>query len=345
MWVWVRRIVLGLLALVVLGVSGVAVYALAVGRPPAKRPDLVTALPPGVPEAPRGWPSEYTALAAGLTLYDLIAYENGPPVPGVAQTMDIAFSAPEGHTFTLDLYRAEGAEGPQPGIVLFYGGGWRSGDKDQLRVYAQHFAKHGYTVATPQYRLREAGQWPNSVHDAKAAVRWMRAHAAEHGVDPDRIGVMGNSAGAYLAMMVAYTPGVPEFEGDGGWAEHSSAAQAVVNIYGPTDFTDPLRRDHPLLTGYMNGTYEEDPARFERASPIRYVRSNSPPTCVIHGTVDMLVPVRQGDWLVEALRTMGVPHLYSRIDGWPHAMDVVERVNQHTRALVLAFFDEHLKGR
>jgi len=329
--------------LLLLALAGGVVVILVYGRPPARRPDLVTALPAGVPEAPRGYPTEITSFIAGFLFYDHMPTENGPPVPGVTMKADIQYGTGDGVPLYLDLYSADSTQGVAPGIVLFYGGGWRGGSKDQLRSYAQYFAQHGYVVATPQYRLKEAGRWPNSVHDAKCAVRWMRANAAANGVDPNRIGVMGNSAGACLALMVGYTPGDPELEGSGGNPEQSSAAQAVVDIYGPTDFTDPLRRDHPLILAYMNGAYEGNVARFEKASPIRYVTEKTPPTCVIHGTVDMLVPVEQSDWLVEALRSKGVPHLYSRIDGWPHAMDIVDDVSQHTKALIVAFFDQHLK--
>jgi len=343
MFRWFKRIVLAVIVLLVLITTGGIIYSIAVGGHPAPRPDLVTPLPPEVPPAPRGWPSEYMALAAGYLFYDLIPIENAPPVPGVTQRLDIPFSQVGDRELLLDIFSPEDSQDElHPGILLFFGGGWRSGAKDQLRFYAQHFAQNGFVVATPEYRLREAGQWPNSVHDAKAAVRWMRAHAEEYKIDPERIGVMGNSAGAYLALMVAYTPDNPEFEGQGGWPEERSDAQAVVSIYGPVDFTEPVRRNHPFMLAYMNGYYEEDPDRYHRASPIRYVGPDTPPTCVIHGTVDMLVPVHQSDWLVEALRTHNIPHYYSRIDGWPHVMDVVERVNQHTRALALAFFKEHL---
>lgn len=333
----------GILLLVVL--LGATVFAFSYGRPPAQRPDLVTALPEGVPAPPRGYPSEITSMIAGVLFYDLMPTENAPPVPGVTMTTDIQYGTGDGTPLFLDLYKADTTKDTAPGLVLFYGGGWRQGRKDQLRSYAQYFAQHGYVVATPQYRLKEAGRWPKSVEDAKAAVRWMRAHAAENGVDPNRIGVMGNSAGAYLALMVGYTPGMPEFEGSGGNPEQSSAAQAVVDIYGPVDFTDPARRDHELLQGYMNGPYEQNVARYEQASPVRYVTEKTPPTCVIHGTVDMLVPVGQSDLLVETLKAKGVPHLYSRIDGWPHAMDVVDDVSQHTKALIVHFFDQHLKAK
>ncbi len=329
-----------LLVLVLGSVAALCIY----GHAPARRPDLVTALPAGVPAPPHGYPSEYTSMIAGYFFYDLIPIENGPPVPGVVMKADIQYGTGDGIPLSLDLYSAEGAKGAAPGILLFFGGGWRQGRKDQLRVYAQYFAQQGYVVAAVQYRLREEGLWPKSVQDAKCAVRWMRAHAAENGVDPERIAVMGNSAGAYLSLMLGYTAGVPEFEGNGGCPEQSSAVQAVIDIYGPTDFTEPVRRDHPLIVGYMNGKYEADPSRYEKASPIRYVTEQSPPTCVIHGTVDQLVPVTQSDRLVEKLKEKGVPHYYSRINGWPHAMDAVVAVNNHTKALAVNFLDRYLKN-
>jgi acetyl esterase/lipase len=340
----IRRVLKWGACLLLLLVVGAVIFACVYGHAPAKRPDLVTPLPEGVPAPPHGYPSEITAFAAGYLFYDLIPLENGPAVPGVVMKADIQYGTGDGKPLYLDLYSPESPQtGPVPGILLFYGGSWKGGRKDQLRVYAQYFAQHGYVVATPQYRLREEGRWPRSVQDAKCAVRWMRAHAAENRVDPDRIGVMGNSAGGYLSMMVGFTAGVAEFEGGGGWQDQSSAVQAVVDVYGPTDFTEPVRRDNSAVVDYMGGHYEEDPARYEKASPIRYVTDKTPPTCVIHGTVDMLVPVHQSDWLVEKLKEKGVPHCYSRINGWPHAMDAVLSVNKHTRALSLNFFDRYLK--
>ncbi|MFM1919129.1 MAG: Carboxylesterase NlhH [Candidatus Hydrogenedentota bacterium] len=342
---WIRRILVALLVLLVLAIAGGMGYALSVGHPPERRPELVTPLPDGVPAPPPGYPTEITSFAAGWFLYDKVPWENGPAAGDIIEKYDLQYGKGGDTSLLLDLYLPQVSEGARPGLVLYYGGGWRRGRKDQLRSYAQHFARNGYVVAAVQYRLRDEGRWPNSIHDAKCAVRWMRAHAGEYGIDPERIGVMGNSAGAYLALMVGYTAGVPEFEGDGGWPEQSSAVQAVVDIYGPADFTEPVRRNHPLILAYMNGTYEDDPSRYEKASPIRYVNPKTPPTCVIHGTVDMLVPVHQSDWLVEKLRAEGVPHLYSRIDGWPHAMDFVRDVHDHTSALALKFFDTHLAAK
>lgn len=321
------------------------VFICAYGSAPAKRPDLVTRLPAGVVPPPGGYPSEITAFLAGYLFYDLIPIENGPPVPGVHMQEDIEYGRGGDTPLFLDLYTPENRQGVLPGILLFFGGSWKYGRKDQLRVYAQYLAANGYVVGAVQYRLREAGQWPNSIQDAKCAVRWMRAHAAEFGIDPGHIGVLGNSAGGYLSLMTAYTAGQPEFEGDGGWADEDSSVQAVVDIYGPTDFTEPIRRDHNAVVSYMGGRYEEMPERFAKASPILQLSEKSPPTCVIHGTVDQLVPVTQSDRLVEKLQDFGIPYEYSRINGWPHAMDAAVAVSNHTKSLALHFFNRYLKQK
>lgn len=315
------------------------------GSAPAKRPDLVTKLPAGVPPPPGGYPSEVLAFAAGFLFYDHIPIEDGPPVPGVVMREDLQYGTGDDTPLFLDLYAPEAQEGPLPGVLLFFGGSWKHGRKDQLRVYAQYLAAQGYVVGAVQYRLRSAGQWPNSVHDAKCAVRWMRAHAEDYGIDGTQIGVMGNSAGGYLALMAGYTSGQEAFEGQGGWAEEDSSVQAVVDIYGPVDFTEEVRRDHKAIVSYMGGTYEEMPDRYETASPLWQLHEQAPPTCVIHGTVDQLVPITQSDRLVEKLAALEIPHEYSRINGWPHAMDVVEPVCAHVQALATHFFDRHLKGK
>lgn len=332
---------IAVLLLLSVGVVLLCVY----GSAPAKRPDLKTALPAGVPPPPEGYPGEILSFVAGYLFYDLILIENAPPVPGVVMREDVPYGMGGDRELFLDLYSPEEQKGALPGILLFYGGSWKTGRKDQLRIYAQHLAQAGYVVGAVQYRLRAEGRWPNSIHDAKCAVRWMRAHAEDYGIDAAHIGVMGNSAGGYLSLMVGYTAGQEAFEGQGGWAEEDSSVQAVVDIYGPTDFTEPVRRDHNAIVSYMGGTYEEMPDRFETASPLLQLTENAPPTCVIHGTVDHLVPVQQSDRLVEKLQALKLPHAYSRIDGWPHAMDAVVPVNNHVKALIVHFFDRHLKAR
>lgn len=314
--------------------------------PPAKRPDLVE-VPESLGPPPEGFISEGTLYVAfalhslGWKKLDLIDIDGGVEVPaGIREETDIVYGTGGGENLALDLYTPENLTGPVPGVIFIHGGGWRSGKRQDYKFYTTRFAKHGYVVATVTYRLREAGAFPNCVEDVKCAVRWMRANAEKLNVDPNRIAVIGGSAGGHLSMMAGYSSDVAEFEGTGGNAGVSSAVQAVIDIYGPADFTLPANRDHPLLTGFLQGTYEEIPDKFVKASPATYLDPKDPPTLIIHGTIDSLVPVEQSDKLAEKLTELGIMHWYDRIDGWPHAMDIANPVNQRVEQVSIAFLEE-----
>jgi acetyl esterase/lipase len=314
--------------------------------PPAKRPDLIR-VPDALGPPPEGFLSEGTLYAAfalqemGWYDLDLVDLEGGVPIPpGIKEEKDIVYGTGGGEPLALDLYSPEGLSAPVPGIIFIHGGGWRSGKRQDYKFYTTRFAQHGYVVATVTYRLREAGYFPNCVEDVKCAVRWMRANAEKLNVDPNRIAVIGGSAGGHLSMMVGYSPDVAAFEGTGGNAGVSSAVQAVIDIYGPVDFTQPKNRDHSLVTNFLQGTYEEIPEVFVKASPITYLDPTDPPTLIIHGTIDTLVPVEQSDLLAEKFQAMGKTYWYDRIDGWPHAMDIANPVNQRVEQVSIAFLKE-----
>jgi len=318
--------------------------------PPAKRPDLVR-VPAELGPPPKGYPTENALYAAfalskiGLADLDLVDMDAPQPgIDGIVEQTDIVYGTGGGTDLKLDLYTPENLSGPVPGIIFIHGGGWRSGKRQDYALYTSRFAKHGYVVATITYRLKEAGYFPNCVEDAKCAVRWMRANAAEINVDPDRIAVIGGSAGGHLSMMVGYSSDVPELEGTGGHEGTSSAVGAVIDIYGPVDFTMPENRDHSLLTNFLQGTYEEIPETFVKASPITYLDAGDPPTLIIHGTVDSLVPVEQSDRLAEQFQALGMAYWYDRIDGWPHAMDVANPINQRVEQVAIAFLAEVFGG-
>lgn len=341
----ILRILSGILILAVV-VAGWWLFL--ASPPPSKRPDLVR-VPAELGPPPPGYPTENTLLAAyglsqiGLVDLDLVDMDTAAPVPaGIVEETDIVYGTGGGTDLALDLYSPADLTGPVPGIIFIHGGGWRSGKRQDYRLYTSRFARHGYVVATITYRLGAAGYFPNCVEDAKCAVRWMRANAAELNVDPDRIAVIGGSAGGHLAMMVGYSSDVPELEGTGGHAGVSSAVQAVIDIYGPVDFTVYPERDHRLVTTFLQGTYEEKTETYVKASPITYVDADDPPTLIIHGTIDSLVPVTQSDLLAERFQALGKMYWYDRMDGWPHAMDVANPVNQRVEQVAIAFLEEVL---
>src|SRR3982751_1332915 len=136
---------------------------------------------------------------------------------------DVVYAEYGERRLKLDLYLPPGLDpaSPVPGVIAVRGGGWREGDKEFFGYIAGNFAMEGFATASIQYRTADEAQFPAAVHDVKAAVRWMRAHAREYGIDPDAIGALGGSAGAHLVAMLATSGGVKGLEGNGGNAAAS----------------------------------------------------------------------------------------------------------------------------
>ena len=119
--------------------------------------------------------------------------------------------------------------------------------------------------------------------------------------------------------------------------------KAVVEIYGPTDFTTEYARNHPTITGFMAHSYQEAPQLYVEASPITYVTKDSPTTLILHGTRDMLVPISQAELLKHKMDSLGVVNVYCPVPGWPHTMDIVQRVNNYTKKVMGDFFEKYVK--
>ncbi len=312
-------------------------------RAPESRPDLVR-LPETLPPPPEGYPSNHALMVAyALGRLDLNDLEAPHPLPsGVIEKLDTEYGRVGDRPLLLDLFAPEIMDASAPGVLFIHGGGWTSGDKSDYRIYATYFAEKGYVVGSVGYRLKGEAKYPAAIEDVKCAVRWMRAHSEELNVDPDRIAVIGGSAGGHLAMMVGYSSDVPELEGTGGWPETSSAVRAVVDLYGPTDFTTPYARTHTTTTSYIGKSFDEVPELYDQISPMSHLDANDPPTLIFQGTLDDLVPVTQSDRLAAKLESLGVPYWYDRLDGWPHTMDMARLVSDRVEIVVGTFFNEYL---
>jgi acetyl esterase/lipase len=218
----------------------------------------------------------------------------------------------------LDLYLPAETE-PAPVAVFLHGGGWRAGTRHTAGpAYAgtapfERLAQAGVAVASVDYRLSGEAPWPAQLHDAKAAVRWLRARAGELGVDPDRIAAWGESAGGHLAELLGLTWQDPALEGDVGVTGPSSAVSAVVAWYAPSDLRalatdhgadplDPATREAQLL----GAPAPEVPDKAAEASPISHVSPDAPPFLLLHGAADRDVPCVQSERLYGALVEAGI---------------------------------------
>jgi acetyl esterase/lipase len=238
---------------------------------------------------------------------------------------------------TLDLYLPK-TDKPSPLVIWIHGGAWRYGDKKEGPGAA--FAQNGIACASLNYRLTDKAKFPAQIQDCKAAVRFLRAHAAEYKLDPDKFGAFGMSAGGHLVALLGLTGDEHEYDNLGGNANVSSKVQAVCDWCGPTDLTTlveqnermhgKLKLDGPdgALTMFLGVMPEKAPALARKASPITFVKTGEPEFLIMHGDRDDVVPFAQSQELYDALKkTNNAVQLISVKDGG-HAFYSVDTLMQ-----------------
>ena len=244
--------------------------------------------------------------------------------------LDQPYAGNENPKQKVDLYlpKKRNNDKPLPVVALIHGGGWVNGDRLGYASAAIQFARTGdYASVAVGYRLTKEAHWPAQVYDCKAAIRWIRAHAKEYNLDPDKIAVMGSSAGGHLSSLIGTSGDVKELEGDlGPNTAFSSRVQCVVNLCGPEDFTQALMFDKekkPVLKddaviGLLGGNYEEKHAEAVAASPVTYVTKDDSPFITFHGSADQRVAFLHAEAIHAALQKAGVPSLLIPITGGGH---------------------------
>jgi acetyl esterase/lipase len=288
----------------------------------------------------------------------VVSLAQASPADEVLVDRDVRYGDAGGQPLLLDIYRLKDRPaGKQPAIVMIHGGGWKSWPdgkwtKSTDAETAKAFARKGYWVTSIDYRLSEVAHFPAAVVDCKRAIRWVRAHAAEHGVDPDKIGVWGFSAGGHLALMVGSTDAKAGFDEDPEGSGASTRVQAVASWAGLSDLasTDGPRKlvgeREELTRKFIGGTFAEMPDAYRKASPLIYVTSQSAPTLFIHGDHDQLVPYSHSEVMLEKLKAAGVEASLLTVKGAPHLFFKEEGQDPPLSGMIeatLRFFDKHLK--
>lgn len=256
---------------------------------------------------------------------------------------------------------------PLPTVIRVTGAGWAEENRAaQTATGIRSLAAAGFLAGAISVRLSWQAAFPAQIHDVKAAIRWLRAHTDDYPIDPDRIGIMGDSAGGHLAALAALSGNHPDLEGDSGSPGYSSQVQAAVAISANSDFLSldyldthrpppevpaRLARDLHGMDAYtqlFGGPLAEREDLMRLASPINYVGSDAPPFLIIHGTRDDTVPFDQGERLHHALQSVGADTTFTPIEGGHHNLrhdpdlpytgEVWERVDQQ----IIDFFRRHL---
>jgi len=239
----------------------------------------------------------------------------------------------------LDLFRVANSP-PKPLVVYVHGGGYEAGSRrafsslwgDMDKLMAQ-IAAHGYVVASISYRLSSEAKFPAQLDDAKAAIRWLRANAAQYGIDSRRVAIWGESVGGSLAALVGTTCGVRDLEGRGPNSDQSSCVQAVIDWYGATDMSQ-LDAQAPPNAKLIHNSPDSNQSKvlgcvlhFEcpasvvnRANPLAYIDASdvNVPFLIMHGDADTAVSYKQSQILYDALRSKGVPAQFELLAGVNH---------------------------
>lgn len=210
-----------------------------------------------------------------------------------------------------------------PALVFFTGGGWMDTDHNIYLPNLVDYARAGYVVVGVEYRDSNKVTFPGQLADGKAAIRYLRAHAAHFGIDASKIAVMGESAGGHLASMLAVTNGIAKFD-QGQYLDYSSEVQAAIPLYG---VVDPLSAKQNSATNDFDFVYrnllgqepEAAPDLDAQANPLTYIdRKTTAPFLIFHGTDDQVVPVADSQTLYHALQAAGVSADFYEVTGAQH---------------------------
>lgn len=251
-----------------------------------------------------GAPARPTPLVCG----DLFTGMSSPQV----RKRTITYTIVDGIPLTLDMYQSLRPSPNAPCIVVIHGGSWQHGDSTQLYPLNVYLAARGYTMVAMNYRLAPQHPFPAARDDVLAALAYLKQHT-DLGLDPNRIVLLGRSAGAHLAMLVAY-------------ATHDPAIRGVVSFYGFADLRYCYENPSPhpkvfdtrrVLEDFLGGAPDHIPDIYEAASPITFVDDRSPPTLLIHGALDEFIALDDGERLAARLARLARPHFLLRLP-WGH---------------------------
>lgn len=228
----------------------------------------------------------------------------------------------------LDVHSARTPGGPRPAVLLLHGSCFDpGGSRHAMDAHAAYLAERGFVAVVVGYRLGAQGRYPNAVRDVKCAVRWVKSNATAHGIDPDRIALLGASAGGFLASFASATTGLPEFDEPAcGDANVDDSVAAVVALYAVSDLETRCRRgqirkceEHFLQARCDPSTPD---ARFREASVIRYADRIAVPFLLLHGAEDDDIQVEQSEILASRLKRRGADVTFRRYERAGHGFDI-----------------------
>jgi len=263
-----------------------------------------------------------------------------PQTPEGFKVEEVVLGTYDGTPVNLTIYVPPG-DAVFPAILDIHGGGWKSRQVENDKPMMERLGQRGFVTALVAYRLSGTAKYPAALNDCKAAVRYLRANAAKYKIDPERIGVMGGSAGGHLSGLLAMTSGKPEFEGDGVNKEVSSAVKACVVMAATQDLVAANKdKTGEGSIAFFGVSCSEKPELYKDASPISHVRSGVPPVVFIEGEKDSLKIGRAE--MQEKLKALNIETALYTLKDAPHPFWMSQPWLDETVEICAAFFKKHL---
>lgn len=279
--------------------------------------------------------------------YPFISIASITPPTTVKEIKNITYVQYGNRALQLDLYLPKTANKKlTPAIVFVHCGGWKHGYRENFTPMAVRMAEQGYAAATISYRLSPEAKYPAAIHDVKAAVRWVRAHAKQYGIDAQHIAIAGGSAGGQIASLVGVTNNEEKFDPQMQSSKISSAVQAIVNIDGLSDFTsdtalkyeDDPKKNPSAAGAWFGGRYSEKTELWEEASPINHISKNTPPILFV-GSAQTRFSVGR-DEMIEKLKPLGVDTQVVLLPNTPHSFWMFDPWLEPTVKATVEFLDK-----
>jgi acetyl esterase/lipase len=265
-------------------------------------------------------------------------------------TRDITYCTADGFPQKLDIYYpSTPSSKPLPVVLYIHGGAWLEGDKDSDFFFPlmKDLQEDGFLVAAVNYRLAPRHPFPAQIEDARCAIRFMRAHAMDFNLDPEKIGVFGDSAGGHLVSLIGLAESNTAWDA-GEYLSESSRVQAVVDLYGISDISKVFGHDEFEIWPQVFLTRDENDPILKKASPLTYVHASTPPFLIIHGNRDQVVPFEQSQWLYDAMKVYGNSVELIEVKNADHQFvqvgeSLVEPEVPEIFRIIVNFFKLHLK--
>lgn len=248
--------------------------------------------------------------------YPYISYVPTLKIDNVIEKKDIVYKKIEDRKLHLDAYFIKEKK-QKPAIVILHGGGWRSGNKSQMKIFAVEMASKGYSCFNIEFRLSPEAPYPAAIFDVKNAIQYIKKNAQKFNVDTTKIAVLGCSSGGQMASLVGTTNGKSGFEDKNDNVKFSSNVNAIINIDGILAFKHPESIEGKVAALWLGGSYEEIPRIWEQASPLNSTDKNTPPVLFINSSIPRFHAGRED--MIAILNQYGIYNEVQTIPNSPHS--------------------------